>query len=118
MKKWDRSLFMYDSGPSSHQGVCLSMKELGLYETLWTYLQGIGQSVESDSELAEIQFECGWRLAKWDLNINKASFVKDMRVCNDGFRLDKSRQKFLFESIQNGLSEDSLSYSESLKRYA
>lgn len=61
-----------DSNSPTKAGVGGALKDLALYNTLWTYLKGIEtEDKVLDHDLAEIQFECGWRLSKWNLNCDK-----------------------------------------------
>jgi len=114
--QWSRVLSISDgtsddADGSSEHGVCSAMKELGLYNTLWTYLQGL-QAREKwlNNDLAAIQYECGWRLSKWTLNCDKASYAKSQTVRVN--MLDK----FIYSGVQSGLEGDTVSHVQSLKQ--
>jgi len=91
------------------------MKELGLFNSLWTYMQGFEHMHgKLEPDLSEIQYECGWRLSKWDLNWDKATYVKHGMddLTSAGYT---TVQKSVYESIQSGLNNDRLSHHESIR---
>jgi hypothetical protein len=120
MNQWNRSLAAFDADTShrnnSEVGACVALKELGLFNSLWTYMQGF-ESIHGrlEPKLSEIQYECGWRLSKWDLNWDKATYVKDSIEIEDLTEV-ATVQKSIYESIQSGLSKDKLSHNESIRR--
>ena len=92
------------------------MKELGLFNSLWTYLQGYESSFgRLEPDLSEIQYECGWRLSKWDLNWDKATYVKQSYKLDEISASHATVQKSIYESIQSGLTHDRLSLHESIR---
>jgi len=122
MNQWGRSLAAFDSSYDRQLGqigISTSLKELGLFSTLWTYLQGadgVG-SGHMEPELAEIQYECGWRLSKWDLNCDKANYVQNWNGVEEEIHGIPTVQKSIYESIQSALNNDKLRHVESIRRY-
>lgn len=106
-----------DSNEADNVGVGFGLKQLDLCNTLWLYLKGIESTDKvMGQELSEIQYECGWRLSKWNLNQGKATYVTEDPIFNKSAGCS-TFQKFIYEGIIAGLSNDELSLSESIKRY-
>lgn len=105
-----------DPNSTQESGVCGALKDLCLYNTLWTYLQGTeAENRVLDHDLAEMQFECGWRLSKWNLHCDKATYLKD------GTFFENSRshgmiQRFVYESVKTGLAKDIVNHTENVER--
>lgn len=119
MNEWGRSLAAHDihyDGVSSQHGIATSLKESGLFNALWTYLKGAeAMTGYLDPDLSEIQYECGWRLSKWDLNCDKAHYVKNV-VSGEEFTSAQTVQKCIYESIQSALKDDKLLHTDSIRR--
>lgn len=119
--QWERVLSAcdgnaVDSESSVESGVAASMREMGLYNTLWTYLQGIeAREHILDQELAEIQYECGWRLSKWNLHCDKATYVKDGSLFQSG-KGHGLLQRYIYESVQTGIASDVVNHLENVRR--
>lgn len=112
---WHRML-MLANGSSVEMESCLdlhaaiSLKEQGLYNVLWSFLKGVqtvGNSVLPE-DLEQIQYECGWRLTKWDLNTGQPGYIEDCLQTPPGF------QTCIYKGIQAKLAKDEINHAQAI----
>ncbi|CAL8069908.1 unnamed protein product [Orchesella dallaii] len=116
---WHRLLVLangssFDPESSQDAHVALSLKQLGLFNVLWAFLKGTESgATESGAEddITQVQYECAWRLTKWDMNTDKPVYVKDMVEPSS----QSSFQVCIYEGIQAGIEGDTQTQLKSIK---
>ncbi|ODN04229.1 Serine-protein kinase ATM [Orchesella cincta] len=116
---WHRLLVLangssFDPESCQEAHVALSLKQQGLFNVLWAFLKGTESGeTESGSEddITQVQYECGWRLTKWNMNADKPVYVKDAvePTSHTAF------QVCIYEGIQAGLGGDTQNQLKSIK---
>ncbi|CAG7730831.1 unnamed protein product, partial [Allacma fusca] len=115
-QSWDQVLSAEDfHGGQNEKGICDSLKNKGLYNSLWTQLKGIEvRRGYLDEQLLGIQYECAWRLSNWDINLDKVSYIRDTIEFNSA--ANGSGQQFLYESMQSAFRKNCQKFEQAINR--